>query len=270
MNRVILGAWIGISLIDAALLKSNNATAAVIAYSGFNASAGYVGGSGIAGLANSDPGWTYTWWVSDDGSGQLSQTLGVAQQPATPSPDGGLALHMTVGSAGETWAYRTFAEQTTGLLLIDQFVQVPAGGFLISRSGDGGNVQNIATLWDIHDGTFNVLNGDGNGGGQMLNTGFAVTANQWYETSTLIDLDTKTFEFFVNGQQQLTSQTLHFRSGTGPGFYIDRMDYLADSPAWIDGVTISSVIVPEPASVILLGIGVAAYGSRWRKLPATA
>jgi hypothetical protein len=147
----------------------------------------------------------------------------------------------------------TWGQQLTGPILIEQYVRLPVGGQLQSRPGNGGTEQNVAVHWVAGNGFFYVMDGDGNGGGVFLNTGFAVNPLQWYKVSTLIDQEAKTHRFFVDDQEYLAPGPLHFRGGGATGFYIDRVDYLADSEAWVDGVSISSV--PEPSSLVLLAGG---------------
>jgi hypothetical protein len=260
MARLSAGTLFG--SFGALLLCCDPAVAQVI-YSGFNTSAGYAAGAGVALRPNTDPGWNgSTWWVSDDGSSTPSSTLGQSVPVSPPSPDGDLALHLTLGIFNETWAYRTWGRQLPGTIRIDQYVRVPAGGLLQSRPGNGGTPEGVAVHWRAESGFFRVMDGNGNGTGVFENTGFAVNPLQWYKVSTLIDQDAKTYRFFVDDQEYLAPDPLNFRGGSDPGFYIDRVDYLADSEAWLDGVTVTYTPVPEPSCAVLLLGCVAAFAGR--------
>lgn len=227
--------------------------------SGFNTTEGYVDGVTVAETPNTDPGWHgSTWVISSGGSFPQSPALGVSDQSAPPSPDGGLALHLITGSAGETWAFRSWGHQLAPQILIEQYIYLPEGGYMQSRPGAGGIGELIAAHWVAIAGSdFLVMDGLGDGSGPFEDTGIQVNPGEWYKVSTLIDQATQTYRFFVDDKEYLAPDPLNFRGGADPGFYIDRVDYLADSEGWLDGVKITT-LVPEPSSIALFGIGMIA------------
>lgn len=232
-----------VSISATAILRADDKTpvSSDLMISGFSTSAGYVDGTGVAGRANSDSGWNgSTWWISDDGSGTTSQTLGKSEQVTPASPDGGLALHLTLGFYNETWAWRTWGRQLSRTILIEQFIRVPADGMLQSRPGNAGTPEGVAVHWRTENGFSRVMDGNGDGTGTFENTGFTVKPLQWHKVSTLIDQKTKTYRFFVDNKEYVAPDPLNFRGGSEGGFYINRVDYLADSEAWLDGIRVSS------------------------------
>ena len=208
----------------------------------------YTIGATIKGRGAAEPGWGGTAWHAGDDGANIGADLGKAE--ADDPFEGDAALRFRIGMFGETWAYRPWAPGITEPLLIEQYIRLPANGRFGSRPGRGGVGSLIAAGWSVRDGRFYVLDGDGQGGGTMEDTGILLRPMEWQKVATRIYPETKAYEFFVDDQKYDAPDPLDFRGDPG---WIDRVDYLAQTDAWLDAVRVS--VIPEPGALGLLAIG---------------
>src|SRR5262245_43236132 len=172
----------------------------ILAESGFNDAEGihadpipnspYQFGETIQGRGLTETGWTRSWVVSAGGCA-CGEHRGRAE--TFPVFEGDGAAH-AYGAADGTWLHRGFQAQFDQLL-IEQPVRLPANPNMGSRPY--GN--DYGPNWNVGNGRFYVLNGDGAGGGTPIDTGIAVVPLRWHKVSLIIDVAYQTYTFFVDG-----------------------------------------------------------------------
>ena len=120
---------------------------------------------------------------------------------------------------------RKLAQAQTESFQVEHYVQVPAGSGFRAHLLIDGRVHPTGTgpEWTAGNGKFFVRDGDGNGGGPMLDTGFPCKPGQWYKVTLRIDVAKRTWEFAVDDKRFEPSRPLGFRT----------------KPAFLDGINFS-------------------------------
>jgi hypothetical protein len=119
---------------------------------------------------------------------------------------------------------------------------VPAGssvgGYLIKDRDANGYGPN----WGIGGGKFSVRDGDGQGDGPMVETGFACQPGKWYKLTLRVHIPTRTWEFAVDDKRFVPKRPLRFRSSPE---YIDRLNFLVEGGVFIDAIRITRLPAAE-------------------------
>ncbi len=232
-----------------------------IATAGFNSDY-YQLDANLWGQGEDELGWGTNTWGSwkDNGWAVSTGTVKAIADPAAREGDGDLRLAGIANSQVGAWRYWSVAQTTP--FWIEQYVKVTSGsGGFGARVGTGASVSTSAIGWSVANGRFHAQDGNGSGGGPMLDTGFDVTPMEWQKVSLLIDPTTLSYEFYVDDQRFNASTPLHFRSNMAS---INHLNYLSNQEAWIDGIRV--VVVPEPSTIILLLTGAVGFlGCSWRR-----
>ena len=232
--------------------SAHGALAAPIASAGFNDASGihsdgvadspYELGAVINGQGAGEPGWNGPW----GGGGNLN----TVQSAIVFEGDGAAKLNPGTGTS------RVLALQQAGRFVVEQHVRIDAGSqgtiYADQSAPEGEAFQ--GPIWQIRsDGNFRVIDGTGNAcivcPGE--NTGFTWVPDTWYKVAISVDMNSQTWEFFVDDQKYSAPDPLGFR---GTPLFVDRVRYqFAGSGAvYLDKL----VVAPEPSALALAGLGV--------------
>ena len=124
--------------------------------------------------------------------------------------------------------------------------------FYFSSHGPYDIYQKTAVIWSVKNNKFYAYNGDGLGNSVTIDTGFAVNPMQWQRVGLWVDVIHQTYDFYLNGVKFNPSSPLKF---VGAPSDIEMLGYNSSTYGWVDAITVSDVLVPEPSTAILLAIG---------------
>lgn len=249
------------------LLEAGDLGGPPLLRAGFNDAAGinadaspdspYQIGAVLSGQGEGEPGWAAAWGQSHGAPASMQ-----VQSEIVYEGDG--ALRVTGGSAE---AYRRWSDPQTGVFTVSQWVYMPEGGNLTVylRNGDATKESGTAAQWRADSGgTFQVLDGTENGcfSCGLENTGIAVPVNEWFNITVVVDLNARTWEFFVNENRYESPDPLGFR-GTPAGVTdVDMVQYLVESlpgvyldAIRIDGPDSGDIVEPNEGDILLGGAG---------------
>jgi hypothetical protein len=240
--------------------------AAVVAETGFNDALGinsngttdspYELNATAHGQGAGETGWLGTWQVV---SGPVTNSN--VQNTVTLEGDGALHAQPTTNT------YRSWAAPQSGIFTVEQYLRFTENSrsviYLYESSGGVISAGESGPVWNAFpDGTVSVNDGIGDGGGMIEDTGFDWEADVWHKFTTLVDVPSQTYRFFMDGNEYLAPDPLGFR---GAPTSIDSINYLAEvsgSGTYIDSLR----IVPEPSTFMLVAIGLLGMlACRWRK-----
>lgn len=200
----------------------------VIALAGFNDSDGFAKSKRAdapypLGTSNQrgglrEPGWSGPWPALDKAN---------YQREVTYEGDGALWLEGTANYA------REFAQPLTGIVEIEQQVQVPAGSNLTCYVWQTKYTE-TGPMWRVRDGQFNALNGDEGGGGEDVETGIACEEGRWYRVVVTIDVSARRWRLSLPDLDYTTSE-LRYRARPKT---LKQLNYLTEHP---DGVYIDAI-----------------------------
>jgi hypothetical protein len=199
------------------------------------ASAGFNDAEGMN--SNPVPGSPYP--LGSEGKQGGSGEVGWAGPWSTPSSprfsfqkkvvyEGDGALYLSNGGGD-----RRLAEAQTEKFQVEMFVQAPDGGGVLCYLNKDGKPFRDGPVWAVKDGRFRVLDGPDN----WRDTGFACQPRKWHKVTLRVDVATKRWQFFVDGQRFETQQPLRFRNAepslntirfqceTQAGIYIDALRF---------------------------------------------
>jgi hypothetical protein len=209
---------------------------------GINATAApglpYQLGAPLSGQGTGEPGWDGNW-VRNVGDASLMQVQG----DVVYEGDGALRI---AGGTAET--FRRLQEPQTGLFYVSQWIYLPAGGQVTQylRNGDVSKEGGTAANWRVDaGGTFQVLDGVANGcfSCSFENTGIAAPIEQWINVTVVVDMNARTWDFYVNGERYEAPDPLGFRGTLAGVTDVDTVQYLVES---LPGVYIDAVEVTGP------------------------
>jgi hypothetical protein len=237
---------------DETLIVSGN----VIAESGLNDAAG-IGSDGIVGSpyaigesvhlkGGGEVGWNGETWQVNVGGGDFGHDR--ARVVTSQVIEGDAAMFLDGASLG-TWVHRQLPAEQSGRLRIEQHVRFTdlAGSFTSRPFGASATSAEIGPQWTAENGQILVRDGDGLGGGAMIDTGFRWQPGQWHQVSLDIDVVAQTYELSFDGQTYTSPNPLGFR---GSPTSIREISYLSDKDAWIDRVRILSLEESDLPSVL--------------------
>ncbi|MBI2825227.1 MAG: hypothetical protein HYX69_11130 [Planctomycetia bacterium] len=250
---------------------ASTSTAQLVAQTGFNDASGinsnpppdspYKLNATIAGQGGGETGWLGTWTVI---SGPTTNSN--VQSAVALEGDGALYAQRTTNT------YRRFANPQAGEFVVEQYLRFTANSrTVIYQYGDAfGSVFNFGTSGGAQfaafpDGSILVLDGTTNEVAP-----FTWSPDVWYKFTTISDVPTQTWRFFVNDVEYSAPDPLNFRGTPG---YIDGVNYLAEvsgNGTYIDNVRITAI--PEPATFTscLIAAGALIFGYRaLRRGPST-
>ncbi|MCH8043349.1 MAG: cadherin-like domain-containing protein [Planctomycetes bacterium] len=153
--------------------------------------------------------------------------------------EGDAAMFVDGASLG-TWVHRRLPAAQSGRISIEQHVRFTdlAGSFTSRPFGTSATPAEIGPQWTAENGKILVRDGDGAGGGAMLDTGFRWQPGEWHQVSIVVDVAAQTYELSFDGEKYESPEPLGFR---GSPTSIREIDYLSDKDAWIDRVRILSL-----------------------------
>jgi hypothetical protein len=237
---------------DETLTVSGN----VIAESGLN-DAGGIGSDEIAGSpytigesvhlkGGGEVGWNGETWRVNVGGGDFGHDR--ARVVTSQVVEGDAAMFLDGASLG-TWVHRRLPAEQSGRLRIEQHVQFTdlAGSFTSRPFGTSATPDEIGPQWTAENGKILVRDGDGLGGGAMLDTGFRWQPGQWHQVSLDVDVAAGTYELSFDGEKYESTSPLGFR---GSPQSIREISYLSDKDAWVDRVRILSLEESDLPSVL--------------------
>jgi hypothetical protein len=186
---------------------------AVIAEAGFNDKEGGAG----------EPGWVTAW-------GPASPRAVIQKKIVF---EGDAALHLS-----NTGFTRRLSVPQKGRFVVEQHVQVPAGGGVIAYIRNGEGPKGDGPAWYVLKGRFSVLQD-----GKWVETPFASEAGKWHKVVITVDVPKQSWEFSVDDRKFESKQPLPFRSKedrldtvrfqceNAPGIYIDAVRVLREPTA---------------------------------------
>lgn len=194
---------------------------------------GTAGGQGAGEFGWSGP------WVQTTGAAGLA----VIQADAVFEGDGALRV-----SGGTAELHRTLADATAaGIVTVSQWVFVPAGGNVTAYFFDGSMEKTAGTAaqWNATAGAnFAVVDA-----GFVEDTGIPVPVQQWVRVDVRVNMDTRTWEFFVDGVRFAAPDALDFRGSPGA---VDTVNFLVESQP---GIVVDAVQVDGPDAAFVLPKG---------------
>jgi len=212
------------------------------ASTGFEVQDGYVAGD-VIGQGDGEFGWTSPWRYNS------GRNHGTAIVQSAVKLSGDMALEMM--SNTDIMIEREYEDQNTSFRL-DFDVMIPGalqGDLHLYAGNDQGTGFNIC-----FDNTRDILarDGNGSGGGPLENTGFDWTAGQWTHVTARVDVESQTYDLWIDGSQYIPLDPLGFRNTID---YVDDFRILllnqtpSGSPVYFDNLMFN---VPEPTSWALL------------------
>jgi len=193
----------------------------------FNVNSGDTEGSGVG-----EPGWNGPWHRVHG-----SATTNRVQNAITYEGDG--AAYVYGGTQG---LYRFWNNpDATGIVVQSQMIYAPVGGqmqlYLQDGAMSGGPETTTAVQWRVDAGnTFRVLDGS-----TYEDTGIVLPVTTWTLVEVHVDMDARTYEFYVNGTKFNAPDPLNFRGNPGA---LSVMSYLIED---VDGIYLDDVRVVQPA-----------------------
>lgn len=193
----------------------------------FNVNSGDTEGSGVG-----EPGWNGPWDRAHGGA-----TTNRIQNTVTFEGDG--AAYVYGGTQG--LSRRWLNPDATGVVVQSQMIYAPVGGqmqlYLLDGDMVGGPETTTAVQWRVDAGnTFRVLDGS-----TFEDTGIVLPANTWTHVAVHVDMDARTYAFYVNDTLFNAPDPLNFRGNPGA---LSSLAYLIED---VDGVYIDDVRVVQPA-----------------------
>ena len=193
-------------------------------------------GSNLLGHGQGEPGWSEGWQVGGSGNA-------VVQTDNVYEGDG--ALRVTGGTTNFSRKFSAAVSQ--GIVTISQWIYVPGGGGLTQYIGDS-SISSVeaktAAQWGAAAGSnFVVVDS-----GVVEDTGIPVPALKWVNVSVRADMNSKTYEFFVDGIKYVSPDPLGFRGNPG---VIDSVSYLVESA----GIDIDDLRIDGPETLTNTALG---------------
>ncbi len=144
---------------------------------------------------------------SVDGRGGWSVSAGEASVVADCSRFGERSLR-----AGEGCEVALGVENSQNLLWVDMWI-ITAGGPLVPAVPPQPK-KSAVLAFDCLDG-IQALDGDGMGGGVLVNSGVVLAGDRWHRVTVKLDFDVKRWELYVDGLLRLTDLGFHSRDVAG-------------------------------------------------------
>lgn len=231
------------------------------------------GASSVHGHGIGEPGWGVNtpYWIV---GGTVSTAT--AQSDVTYEGDGAMWVRDSSNPQ------RSFPEQSTGELLVEQYVRM---AFAVSPATLMFNLNNdpdttssghilpshpsyVGPEWiadsDHH---FKVIDGVGDGSlNHVVDTGLIWMPGQWHRIDMLIDISSRSWQFSADGVPFSSPQPIGF---VGSIDSLAALEYIGTSTgAYVDALSIASI--PEPNSVMLAALSFIGFAARgWTRRPST-
>ena len=240
-----------IAISSLAICATSHAQMITVAYDGFNYSSGSLGG------ANGGTGWTTPWQLTYGPGGNFNVSA-TGLTYTNLSTTGGSIVWGSGGTTGISEDSRTLPLQNSGVVYIQFLSQFGPGS-------SGGGTPNIRL---VNSGT--VTGGFGSNGGSLMsildssllpNSSSSTTASLSNLNFVIaqINYQTNTTEMWVNPNLS----TFDYQNPTTPDAtyanlapVFDTIAIYSRSPANVDELMVMAQPVPEPSSMVLLGMGV--------------
>ncbi len=181
-------------------------------------------------------------------------------------------MHVYNGDDGKTGGeYQVFDEQTTGELTIsfDMKASTVAGRTLVLQIGNGLTLGSTSdglaayVCWGQESGEIRYLKSP-----TAMWTDLMTIDTQWHHVDMVFDLDNKIYDFNLDGGSVELDDAAWFSSAASLTS-IDRVMLTAwgnsatDADFMVDNLVISQV--PEPSTLVLLGVAFGGLGLVWRR-----
>lgn len=194
------------------------------------------------------------WWTSTNG---VTPPQIVRSSSTSPVHSGSQSLEINKTSpTTHIFGINDQAGATSGKVEVSFYFNRTTGSGFTSTAAQQNKwyVGNIPSLYVIADGRFAAYNsvdrGDGNPGWQTLASG--LSADTWYGAKMVIDLDAKTYDAYLDQGSGFVLLGDDIAFTNDPGAIQSIQMGPAVGKAYIDDIT---MIVPEPATFSLLGLG---------------
>lgn len=208
-------------------------------------------GALIDGGGAGEPGWARPW--------EATIPMATVQNSTLFEGDGALLLTPT------TSVNRAWVDPQTGVFSVTQRVLFTEGARYVAYTqveATGESISNHGAIWAAFpDRTILAVDGteDGCFFCHTEPTGFTWEPGVWHTVQVRVDMANRTWDLFFDGQKYDAPDPLGFR---GTPTYIDRVQFLSEGSGnvYMDDLR----IVPEPSSVMLLGLSIAGVAATWR------